>query len=136
VTTVLRGLDAVRGAVGQHLGRSEWITIDDERVQRFAAATGAPLDPGFVPPELLVSLSNLFLPEIVQVQEVSMGVNYGTDAVRFPTRVSVGARVRGAAELVSCDDITGGVQTVMRVTIETDGAEPGCTIESISRWMA
>jgi acyl dehydratase len=141
--TVLDGLDAVRGAVGTELGASEWVVVDPARVAAFAAATGAPIVPGVVPAELLLSLSNLFLPQIVEVRGVSLGVNYGTGAVRYPAPVAVGARVRGRASLVTCDDIPGGVQTTMAITIEADGSGdggaaggPACTIESLSRWMA
>ena len=133
--TVLEGVAGVRAAVGRSLGHSDWLTVDAERVRRFAEAVGAACEGDHVPPELLVSLSNFFLPQIVEVRGVSMGVNYGTGSIRFPEPVPVGARVRGAAELLTCDDVQGGVQTTMRVTIETDGAGPGCVIESLSRWI-
>ena len=150
--TVLQGLDELRAVVGRHLGYSDWLEIDQERVDRFADATGdhqwihvdverATRDSPFGGPiahgYLTLSLSNLFLPQIVEVRGISLGVNYGTGRVRFPTPVPVGARVRGGAELVSCDDIPGGVQTTMRITIEVDGADkPACVIDSLSRWMA
>lgn len=134
--TVLEGVEAVRAAVGQHLGHSDWLTIDEERVAAFERATGVAAPDGAVPPEMLLSLSNLFLPQIVEVRDVSMGVNYGTGAVRFPARVTVGARVRASALLEHCDDVAGGVQTTIRITIESDGtAEPACVIESLSRWL-
>jgi len=114
-TTVLDGLDAVRAAAGKHLGYSDWLEITQDRVDRFADATGdhqwihvdperaraespfgGPIAHGY----LTVSLSNLFLPQVVEVRGVSMGVNYGTDKVRFPAPVPVGSRVRGGAELV------------------------------------
>jgi acyl dehydratase len=139
MTTVLDGLDAVRAAVGRELGASEWITVTDERVRSFCDATGAPLSDGVVPPELVLSLSNFFLPQIVEVRGVSMGVNYGTGAIRHPTPVTIGARVRGTATLVAADDIAGGVQTTMLVTVEADtdqGIKPACTIEALSRWLA
>jgi len=151
-TTVLDGLDAVRAAAGKHLGYSDWLEITQDRVDRFADATGdhqwihvdperaraespfgGPIAHGY----LTVSLSNLFLPQIVEVRGVSMGVNYGTDKVRFPAPVPVGSRVRGGAELVEVTDIPGGVQTLIRITVEIEGGtKPACVIDSLSRWLA
>lgn len=70
-----------------------------------------------------MSLSNMFLPQIVEVTDVSMGINYGTDSVRFPAPVVVGTRIRAGAELIAVTDITNGVQTTIRITIETDGGK-------------
>ena len=150
--TVLDGLDEVRAAAGHHLGHSDWLAITQERVNQFAEATGdhqwihvdverakaespfgGPIAHGY----LTVSLSNLFLPQIVEVRGVSMGVNYGTDKVRFPSPVPVGSRVRGGAELIDVTEISGGVQTLIRITIEVEGApKPACVIDSLSRWLA
>ena len=150
--TVLDGLDEVRAAVGRHLGWSEWLEITQDRVDLFADATGdhqwIHVDPERAKAEspfgwpiahgyLTLALSNLFLPQIVEVRGVSMGVNYGTGKIRFPAPVPVGSRVRGGAELVEVDEIAGGVQTLMRITIEVEGgAKPACVIDSLSRWMA
>jgi acyl dehydratase len=134
--TVLDGLDAVRSAVGDDLGVSDWTTVDAARVEAFAAATGADAARDTVPPELLLSMTNLFLPQIVEVRGVSLGVNYGTGAVRYPAATPVGARVRGRAALVRCDDIEGGVQTTIVISVEVDGsAYDACTVESLSRWI-
>ncbi len=66
-----------------------------------------------------------------------MGVNYGVDKVRFPSAVPVGSRVRGGAELVAVDELPGGIQAKIVITIEIDGgSKPACVIESISRFMA
>ena len=148
--TILNGIDEVRAAVGTHFGYSDWITITQDRVQRFAEATGdhqwihvdveranagpfgGPIAHGY----LTLSLSNYFLPQIVSVEGFAMGINYGTGKVRFLSPVRVGARVRGGAELVSVDDVAGGIQTMMRITIELEGSEkPACVIESLSRYL-
>jgi acyl dehydratase len=151
--TVLDGPDAVRAALGTHLGTSPWIEITQERIDQFAAATGdhqwihvdadralagpfgAPIAHGY----LTLALSNFFLPQIVDVRGFSMGVNYGVDKVRFPAPVRVGSTVRASAELADVTDVTGGatdvLQTTMTVTIEIDGStKPACVIEAISRW--
>ena len=147
--TTFNGVAELRDAVGRHLGYSEWIRIDQERVNLFAQATGdhqwihvdperaktgpfgTPIAHGY----LTLSLSNYFLPQILDVQGISMGVNYGSDKVRFPAPVKVGDRIRGGAELVAATDVTGGVQTTVDITIEIEGsAKPACVIESLSRW--
>lgn len=148
--TVLRGIDGVVAAVGQHLGHSDWIEITQDRVDLFAHATGdhqwihvdperatagpfgGPIAHGY----LTLALSNFFLPQIVDVQDVSMGVNYGLNRIRFPAPVLVGARVRGGAELVAAEPISGSVQTTMLVTVEIDGGDkPACVIEALSRYI-
>jgi acyl dehydratase len=130
--TVLDSLDDLRAAVGRHLGTSDWLEITPERLDRFAAATGD-RDHGY----LALALTNLFLPEIVEVHGASLGVNYGTGSVRFRAPLLVGSRLRGAAELVACDDIPGGVQTTIRITVEVEGADhPACVVDSLSRWLA
>lgn len=129
--TTIDGPDALRAAVGSHLGYSEWITIEQDRIDLFADATG-----DHEATYLNVSLSNFFLPQIVEVTGFSMGVNYGADSIRVMAPVAVGDRVRGAAELVGASDVSGGLQTTMLITIELDGsARPACVIESISRWL-
>jgi acyl dehydratase len=149
-STVLNGLDEIRGAVGAHLGYSEWLTIDQHRVDLFAEATGdhqwihvdverakdgpfgGPIAHGY----LTLSLSNLFLPQILRVDGVDLGLNYGANKIRFMTPVKVGERVRGGGELVEVTDVPGGVQTLIRITIEIEGnPKPACVIESLSRWL-
>lgn len=148
--TVLHGTDEVRAAVGRHLGYSEWLLVDQERVNQFADATGdhqwihvdaarakagpfgGPIAHGY----LTLSLSNYFLPQILEVQGISMGINYGMDKVRFPAPVPVGSRIRAGALLASATEVAGGVQTTIVITIEREGGDrPVCVIESLSRWL-
>ena len=76
------------------------------------------------------------IPQVLEVRGVSMGVNYGTGKVRFPAPVPVGSRVRGTAELTACDEVTGGVQTTIVITMEVEGGtKPACVVESLSRWL-
>jgi acyl dehydratase len=150
--TTFESLDELRAGVGRHLGWSDWLTVDQDRVDLFAEATGdhqwihvdveraaaespfgGPIAHGY----LTLSLSNLFLPQLVEVRGVSAGINYGTGRVRFPAPVPVGSRVRAGAELTAVDEIPGGLQTTMTITVEVEGAEkPACVIESLSRWLA
>ena len=149
--TVLDGPEAVRAALGTHLGFSDWLLIEQQRVDQFAAATGdhqwihvdaerarrespfgGPIAHGF----LTLSLSNMFLPQIVEVTGFAMGVNYGTDRVRFMAPVPVGSRVRAGAQLTDVTEVAAGLQTLIVITIEIeDQSKPACVIESISRWL-
>ena len=64
-----------------------------------------------------------------------MGVNYGCDKVRFPATVPVGSKVRGVGELISAEDMKGGVQSVVRVSVEVEGGDrPACVVDTISRY--
>jgi acyl dehydratase len=148
--TILDGPDAVRAAVGTHLGFSDWLLMEQERVNTFADATGdhqwihvdperaaagpfgAPIAHGY----LTMSLSNYFLPQIIETKGFSAGINYGVDKVRFPSPVKVGDRIRAGAELVDVTDVNGGLQTLVRITIEIEGSDrPACVIDSLSRWL-
>jgi acyl dehydratase len=130
--TVFNSLDEVRAGVGRRLGVSDWLEITQDRLEGFAAATGD-RDHGY----LALALTNLFLPQVVEVRGASLGVNYGTGSVRFDAPLRAGTRVRGTAELAACDDIPGGVQTTILITVEVDGdGRPACVVESLSRWLA
>ena len=150
--TTIDGLDELRAAVGQDLGTSSWIEITQDRVDTFAEATGdhqwihvdverakaespfgGPIAHGY----LTLSLTNLFLPEVVEVQGISSGVNYGVNKVRFPAPVPVGSRVRGHVRLEAAEEVAGGVQTTMVITVEIEGVEkPACVVEALSRWLS
>jgi acyl dehydratase len=150
--TVLDGLDEVRAAVGRDLGTSDWVTVTQDQVGLFADATGdhqwihvdverataespfgGPIAHGY----LTLSLSNLFLPQIVEVRGVSAGLNRGTGKVRFPSPVPVGSRLRASARMEAAEEVPGGVDTTIVITIEREGSDkPACVIESLSRWLA
>ena len=148
--TVLDGTDAVLKAAGTHLGYSDWLEITQERVDTFAEATGdhqwihvdperakdGPYGGTIAHGYLTMSLSNYFLPQIVEVRGISMGVNYGANKIRFPAPVPVGSRIRGGAEVQSVEEVAGGVQATILITIEVEGgSKPACVIESISRYL-
>lgn len=149
MTTVFDNADAMLAAVGQTLGESEWLTIDQERINLFADATGdhqwihvdpakaatGPFGATVAHGYLTLSLVNLFLPQIVRVEGARMGVNYGCDRVRFPAPVKVGSRVRGVGELIKAEPLDQGVQMTVRVTVEIEGRDrPGCVVDTISRF--
>ena len=148
--TVLDGPEAVLAALGAHLGYSEWLLVDQARIDLFAEATGdhqwihveagraaaGPFGSTIAHGYLTLSLTNYFLPRIVEVHGFEAGINYGLDRVRFPTPVPVGSRVRAGAEMTVVTEIAGGLQTEMRITVEVDGADkPACVAMSLSRWL-
>jgi hypothetical protein len=142
VTIVLKGLDEVRHSSGLELGTTDWVDIETRRTLLFEAAlrdSVTPVVPAHVdhlPEFLVLSLTNLFLPQLVEVTEVSAGVNYGTGRVRFPAAAPLGARLRGRGLILEVSAVSGGVQTTTRVTVEAEGvAEPVCVVDAISRWM-
>ena len=147
--TVFETPNELLGAVGKHLGYSDWLEISQDRIDKFAEATGdhqwihvdperarnGPFGTTIAHGYLTQSLVNFFLPQIVDVRGISMGVNYGTDKVRFPAPVPVGSRIRAGAELVKAEEVKGGVQSVVRVTIEIEGGDrPACVVDTISRY--
>ena len=150
MTTVFANPSELKQAVGKQLGQSDWLEITQKRIDQFAEATGdhqwihvdperakdGPFGATIAHGYLTQSLVNYFLPQIVEVRGISMGVNYGSDRVRFPAAVRVGSRVRGSAELLKAEDTKdGGVQAVTRVTVEIEGEDrPGCVIDTISRY--
>ena len=150
VTTVFATPDELLGAVGRELGTSDWVEIDQARIDGFADATGdhqwihvdpvqaadGPFGATIAHGYLTLALTNQFLPEIVRVDGVSMGLNYGTNKVRFPQPVLVGSRVRGSATLTAAEEIAGGIQAVITIVVEIEGGEkPACIVESVSRFL-
>ena len=155
--TPFDGIEEVRAAVGTHLGHSSWVTVTQEQVDTFAEATGdhqwIHVDPERAAAEspfggpiahgyLTLALTNLFLPQVVEVRGVSLGVNRGTGKIRFPAPVPVGSRLRAGVELVAADDVekdgeVTGVDTTMLITVEREGSDkPVCVVESLSRYLA
>jgi acyl dehydratase len=142
-------VDALRDAVGKDLGYSDWITIDQARINRFADATGdyqwihvdperaahGPFKTTIAHGYLTLSLLPVLTTGLVRVDGVRMGVNYGVNKVRFPAPVPVDSRVRARVEIVSVEDVGGGVQVTSRVTVERDGGDkPVCVAESVARF--
>ncbi|PZX27042.1 putative deshydratase, MaoC-like domain, nodN-like protein [Cupriavidus phytorum] len=146
---IFRSPEDIHAAVGQDLGASAWTRITQQQVDQFAHATGdhqwlhvdaeraaqGPYGACIAHGYLTLALVNQFLPELVAVEGMKFGVNYGCDKVRFPAPVRVGARVRGVGEVVRAETLDGGVQSVVRMTVEIEGEpKPACVAETISRY--
>jgi acyl dehydratase len=145
-----KSVDELKAAIGRTLGPSDWLLIEQDRVNTFADATGdhqwihvdvekaksgpfgAPIAHGY----LTLSLINHFLPELLVVPNAKMGINYGCNKVRFPAPVTVGSKIRASGEIVEVTDITDGGQVVVRVSIEVEGGgKPACVADCVSRFV-
>jgi acyl dehydratase len=137
------------GQEGSKLGPSEWLLIEQDRVNGFAEVTGdhqwihvdverakaGPFGGTIAHGYLTMSLVNHFLPELIEVRGFTHAVNVGTDRLRFLAPVRVGSRIRGVGEIVSVEEIKGAIQSVVRVTVEIEGGDkPACVVDTISRY--
>jgi acyl dehydratase len=148
---VFNGLDELRAAAGTQVGTSDWMTIEQARVNTFADATddhqwihvdeekakagpfGGTIAHGF----LTLSLLPKLLSQIYRIDGVKMGVNYGLNKVRFTAPVPVGSKIRGVIDIDDVAEVKGGVQVTTRVTVEIEGSErPALVAEWITRQYA
>jgi acyl dehydratase len=138
--------------VGKELGPSEWLTVTQEMIDKFAEATGdhqwihvdverakkeMPGGKTIAHGYLTLSLGPMLTNEVLELRGFTHGVNYGLDRVRFPAPLPVGSRVRMRAVLTSVDDVPGGVQVLITQTFEREGGDkPVCVAESLGRLYA
>lgn len=147
---IFEGLHELENAAGCDLGTTDWLVMDQDRVNLFADATGdhqwIHVDPeraaagpfgGTIAHGLLtLSLLPLFLNQLYRVENISMAVNYGMNKVRFPSPVRVGARLSASARIESAQSLDGAVQAVFVTTMNIEGsAKPACVIESVVRYI-
>jgi acyl dehydratase len=144
-----QNLAELEALTGSQIGTSDWLEIDQARINQFAAVTGDDqwihVDPvraaagmfgttvahGF----LTLSLLPYFGRSSYKVGGVRMTVNYGLNRVRFPAPVPVGSRLRAHYKLMSFEKLEGGVQVVTEVTVEREGqSKPVCVAESVARY--
>lgn len=137
------------GQEGTALGGTEWLTIDQDRVNGFADVTGdhqwihvdvdrakdGPFGGTIAHGYLTMSLVNFFLPDLIEVRGFTHAVNVGADRLRFLSPVKVGSRIRGVGEIVGVEEVKGAVQSIVRVTVEIEGSDkPACVVDTISRY--
>ena len=134
--------------VGRPLGPTEWQVMEQERVNAFADATddhqyirvdvqrakespfGGTIAHGYLTLSLLAPITM----QLLQVSDAVAGINYGLDRVRFPAPLPVGAQWRGSGEIVSVDEVSGGLQVKLRATVEVKGSEkPAMVAECLVR---
>ena len=146
--TVFEHLADLQPRVGETLGTSEWIEVDQRRIDGFADATGdhqwihvdpvraaeGPFGTTIAHGFLTLSLLPEMFARAFSVADTRMGVNYGLNRVRFTAPVPVGSRLRGRFRLLAYEPIAGGAQLTVEVTIEREGADkPVCIAESLTR---
>lgn len=115
------------GLDGEPLGPTPWVSLTDGEIADFEASTGGR-------DHLALALVNRFLPELLVVEEFSMGVNVGLDGARFGPPLAAADRIRGSGTVISATEAGEGVQVVVEVCVEVEGAEPACIAQTVSRF--
>jgi len=138
----------LQARVGLGLGTSDWILIDQTRIDQFAAVTGddqwihvdatraaaGPFGTTVAHGHLTLSLLPVMVRTAFEIGDVRMTVNYGLNRVRFPAPLPAGSRLRGHFKLLTFEAIPGGAQVVVEVTSEREGqSKPVCVAESVAR---
>lgn len=148
---VFENIDAFEAVEGEELGVTEWRTITQEDINAFAEVTNdhqwihvdveraakGPFGTTLVHGYMTLSLVSGFMFETYRVDGIAMGVNYGSNKVRYPAPVLVNSRVRGRVKLLKLERSEGWAQSIVQVTVEQerDGQllKPGCVAEVVSR---
>lgn len=143
---VFNGIDEVEKAVGEHLGHSDWLEIDQKRIDLFAEATGdhqwihvdperakdGPYGKTIAHGYLTLSLLPVLGTQIFSLEGLKMKVNYGSNKVRYPAPVPVGSRIRAGAEFKSLERTAKGANLIVGYTIEIEGGErPALVAETV-----
>lgn len=141
-------LQDLQAEVGSEVGVSDWIVVDQQRIDLFAQATGdnqwihtdadraqaGPFGGTIAHGFLTLSLLPAMADTAFAIDDLRMGVNYGLNRVRFVNPVPGGSRVRGHFKLISYEPLEGGAQLTIEVSMELEGAEkPACVAQSVSR---
>jgi acyl dehydratase len=147
-TVSIPTLAELQQRVGEHLATSDWLVVDQQRIDLFAQATGdfqwihvdrekaaaGPFGTTIAHGFLTLSLIPELADKALRIEDVAMGVNYGLNRVRFTSPVPSGSRVRAHFALKAYEPIEGGAQLTMAVTVEREGsAKPACIAEAVSR---
>lgn len=145
---VFRSADALRAKVGEVIGASDWLLIDQGRIDEFAHATGdfqwihvdperakdGPFGATIAHGWLTASLLPVLLQQIYRV-EAKMAINYGVNRIRFTAPVKVGSRVRAVATLAGVDEKGAALQLTISTVIEIDGVDkPALVAETLGRY--
>lgn len=148
---IFESLASLKAAAGEHLGYSDWHTVTQEQINAFADATGdhqwihvdqaaaaqGPFGTTIAHGYLMLSLIPMLIKEIVTVNGVRMGINYGLNRVRFPAPLPTGSAVRAGVRVASVEEIPDGLHVINEVTIERDGGDkPCCVAEAVVRYLA
>jgi acyl dehydratase len=150
-TLVLKSLQSLKDYVGREVATTDWFVVTQERISKFAEATGdrqwIHVDPARAQREspyratiahgfLTLSLMSHFMREAIQLPgEVRQTINYGLNRVRFPAPVRAGEKIRARVRLQSCKKLADSVEVVFDIAIEAEsGEKPCCVAEWILRY--
>jgi len=149
MTTIVNGVDAFHDLIGQQLGYSEWQPITQERVNLFAEATDdhqwihvdparakdGPFGGAIAHGYLTLSLAPVLLNKVIRVDNMTFGVNYGANKIRFPSPVLVGSELRMGVTVAGVEDVEGGVQVTYDLVMEVrDAKKPACVAQVVYRY--
>jgi acyl dehydratase len=147
---IVKDLDDLKTWVGKEVALSDWLTIDQARIQAFADVTDdhqwihldvercrrespykAPIAHGY----LILSLLPTLFETSLRVDGLAMTVNYGLDRVRLPAPVIAGSRIRGRLALERLEPVSGGMQAHWSATVEIEnGDKPACVAQMLARY--
>jgi acyl dehydratase len=151
MSRTVNGLDEIKALAGQHLGYSEWREVTQDRVNTFADATDdhqwihtdpdraktGPFGGAIAHGHLTLSLLIPLWGEILQIEGITMAVNYGLNKVRFPAPVPVGSKIRLGAALAELKDVKGGVEATVDCVVEVEDApKPSLIAQAVYRYYA
>lgn len=143
---LFENLEEFKSAVGEQLGSSEWLTVSQEMINKFAHVTGdyqwihvdtdrvkgGPFGKTIAHGYYILSLLPKFADEIYAIKNFTFGVNYGSNKVRYPAPVPVGSRIRAKASLKEANELASGTQFAISFVIEIEGSEkPACVAEVV-----
>jgi acyl dehydratase len=147
----LNSVEALRAAVGQEVGLSDWRTVDQATINAFADATGdhqwihvdperaaaSPFGSTIAHGLFTLSIGPSLLYELLpleKVEGIAFGLNYGYERVRFPAPLPVGSRVRMRLTVGAVDDVAGGLQLRLDQVFEAEGVDkPACIAQQLTR---
>ena len=146
---IINGIEELKTLTGQEVGVSEWLPVTQDMIDRFADVTGdhqwihvdperaksgpfgGPIAHGY----FTLSLAPVLMAEVLRVDGIAMGVNYGLNKLRFPSPVPVGSKVRLGATLADVEEIAGGAQVTLDLTFEVEGKDkPACVAQGVFRY--
>jgi acyl dehydratase len=146
---VISGLDELKSRIGEEIAVSDWREVTQEDIDTFAEVTGddqwihvdterakdTPFGGTIAHGFFTLSLAPRFSYDLMKMEGVAFGLNYGLNKVRFPAPLPVGSKVRMRMQLQNVEDIQGGAQVTMALTFETEGGEkPVCVAETLARF--
>lgn len=149
MTQAILDVSELEAHAGEVLGHTAWRRVTQDDIDAFARLTGddqwihvhpqrakaGPFGATIAHGYFTLSLSTIFLDEVVTIKGANVVLNYGSNRVRYPAPVPAGSRIRASIELPTVEDIPGGVQATFRLVYEVEGqSKPGCVADIVYRY--